>query len=223
MRICIVEDNKSLADGIAYSLRDLGHAVDIIDNGADAEYYLLNEGADLVILDINLPEKNGLAVLTAYRQVQTNTPVLILTARDGVDERVAGLDAGADDYLVKPFEMEELKARIRALFRRRSQDFQIRESLGVLEFDRGSRQLYSGATPLEIPRREIALLEYFLDNTGRVASKTQLCDHLYGVGADVNETVAEVYISRLRKRLSPHGITIKTVRGLGYLLVTGRD
>ena len=219
MRICIIEDNISLADGIAYSLRDLGHAVDIINHGDEAESFLQHEGADLIILDVNLPGKDGFTILQNLRSRGNKTPVLMLTAQDGIEDRVKGLDAGADDYLVKPFEIDELKARIRALFRRGNQDLKQSEKIGDLLFDWGTRQLLDNKNPIELPRRELMMLEYFLDKKGKIASKAQLCNHLYGVGTDTNESVVEVYISRLRKRLAPHNIDIKSVRGLGYLMV----
>lgn len=218
MRIAVIEDNQALARAIAYRLRDGGHAVDLLHDGAEASAFLAAEGADLVVLDINLPGRSGLEVLSALRGAGDATPVLLLTARAETRDRVAGLDAGADDYLVKPFEMEEFEARIRALSRRRSQDMGLREPLGPLTFDRSARQLFASDQPIDLPRRELATLECLLDRRGRLVSKSQLSDHLYGVGADVDESMVEVHISRLRKRLSVHGVRIKTARGLGYLL-----
>ncbi len=218
MRIAVVEDNQTLANAIAYRLRDRGHAVDLLYDGAAADQFLATEGADLLVLDINLPKMSGLDVLRALRARGANTPVILLTARSDTRDRVMGLDAGADDYLVKPFEMDELEARIRALSRRKDIDYGATERVGELSFDRGTRQLLAGGEALEIPRRELATLECLLERRGRLVSKDQLTDHVYGVGADVDDTAVEPHISRLRKRLAGHGIRIKTARGLGYML-----
>ena len=222
MRIVIVEDNFSVAKGIAYRLQDEGHAVDLIHDGAEAELYLKDDGADLVILDIKLPSLGGLEVLAAMRARDDNRPVLMLTAQSELSDKVAGLDAGADDYLSKPFEMDELAARIRALSRRRALEYGAEETIGSLVFDRSARTLSVVGEPLELPRRELAVFECLLERRGRLVSKAQLTDHVYGVGADVEENAVEPHISRLRKRLAPHGVLIKTARGLGYLLEAQR-
>jgi two-component system OmpR family response regulator len=221
MRIAIVEDNETLANAIAYRLRDRGHAADVLNDGEEADAFLTREGADLVVLDINLPGKNGLDVLRALRGRGDGTPVILLTARGETSDRVTGLDSGADDYLVKPFEMDELEARIRAMSRRKDLDYGARETLGDIEFDRTARLVIAGGTPLDIPRRELAVFECLLERRGRIVSKTQLIDQVYGVGADVDETAVEPHVSRLRKRLAGHGVTIKTARGLGYMLEVG--
>ncbi|WP_146344319.1 response regulator transcription factor [Falsiphaeobacter marinintestinus] len=218
MRIAIVEDNETLANAIAYRLRDRGHAADVLHDGDDADAFLARDGADLVVLDINLPGQSGLTILQAMRARGDGTPVILLTARSETSDRVAGLDMGADDYLVKPFEMDELEARIRALSRRKNLDYGAREAIGALEFDRTTRQLLAGSTALDIPRRELAVLECLLERRGRIVSKAHLTDHVYGVGADVDDTAIEPHVSRLRKRLSDHGVAIKTARGLGYML-----
>lgn len=218
MRIAIIEDNRALARGIGHRLRDQGHAVDILHDGDDGDAFLAADGADMVVLDINLPGRSGLDILKNMRGRGDNTPVLLLTARGDTRDRVAGLDLGADDYLVKPFETEELEARLRALFRRRNADQAVLETIGDLEYDRGGRQLTADGRPLDLPRRELAVLECLLDRRGQLVSKTAITDHVYGTGTDVEEKVVEIYISRLRKRLEPHGIRIKTARGLGYLL-----
>lgn len=218
MRIAVVEDNEALAKAIAYKLRDAGHAVDLIGDGEAAEAHLASESADLVVLDINLPGQSGLDVLRALRAGANPVPVILLTARGETDDRVAGLDAGADDYLVKPFEMAELQARVRALLRRGGGSRVETEPIGALSFDPAARQLFAGDRALDIPRREMAAFECLFLRRGRLVSKSALLDHLYGVGADVDESVVEVHISRLRKRLAGYGITIQTARGLGYLL-----
>jgi two-component system OmpR family response regulator len=218
MRIAIVEDNKALANAIAYRLRDRGHAADVLHDGNDADLFLSQDGADLVVLDINLPGQNGLEVLRALRARADSTPVILLTARSETSDRVAGLDMGADDYLVKPFEMDELEARIRALSRRKNLDYGVSETIGGLEFNRTSRQVLAEGVMLEVPRRELAVLECLLERRGRIVSKSQLTNHVYGVGADVDDTAIEPHVSRLRRRLAAHGVAIKTARGLGYML-----
>ncbi|MEM6985963.1 MAG: response regulator transcription factor [Pseudomonadota bacterium] len=218
MRIAVVEDNLSLAKAIAYRLRDRGHAVDVMHNGADADAYLANEGADLVVLDINLPGASGLDVLRAMRARGDSAPVIVLTARSLTEDRVAGLDSGADDYLVKPFEMDELEARIRALSRRKNLEYAAVEEIGDLAFDRAARVLSAGGVALDLRRRELAVFECLIDNRGRIVPRNRLLDQVYGVGADVEENAIEPHVSRLRRRLQGHGVAIKTVRGLGYLL-----
>lgn len=220
MRIVIVEDNVDLANGIAYRLRDRGHAVDLLHDGSDAQAFLAAEGADLVVLDINLPTTDGLTVLRGMRHRGDNTPIILLTARSQTHERVQGLDAGADDYLTKPFEMDELEARLRALARRKNLVFASRDTIGQLVFDRNSRQLLHGDQPLDVPRREIATLECLLESRGRIVSKSHLLTHVYGTGAEVDDSAIEPHVSRLRRRIEPFGVRIKTARGLGYMLET---
>lgn len=219
MRVAIIEDNASIANGIAYRLQDRGHATDILHDGSEAEAFLQGDGNDVIILDINLPGRDGLAVLAGMRARGDHRPVLLLTARDQTTDRVAGLDAGADDYLVKPFDMDELEARLRALSRRAPRA--LTQGLGwhSLRLDEASRKATVGDHPLDLPRRELALLEAFLRSPGSVIAKQSLLDALYGTGADVEEAAIEVTVSRLRKKLSPHGYDIKARRGLGYELL----
>ncbi|MEM7378031.1 MAG: response regulator transcription factor [Pseudomonadota bacterium] len=218
MRIAVIEDNLSLAKAIAYRLRDRGHAVDLLHDGTAADAFLVKEGADLVVLDINLPGRNGLDILHAMRDRGDASPVILLTARGLTEERVAGLDAGADDYLVKPFEMDELEARIRALSRRKNLDYAAVEHIGDLTFDRGARVLLAGREALDLRRRELAVFECLLDSRARIVPRDRLLDQVYGVGADVEAHAIEPHVSRLRRRLAGHRVVIKTVRGLGYLL-----
>lgn len=218
MRIALIEDHESLARGIAYRLEDMGHSVDLIEDGADADVHLRGDGAELIILDINLPGMDGLTILRNLRRRGDDRPVLLLTARSDTLERVQGLDAGADDYLVKPFEMDELEARLRALARRRPRPMVRALLLGDVELDLDSRQVSIGGSPVAMPRREISLLEVLLGAQGRTVSKADLLDHLYGTGADIEEGAVEVHVSRLRKRLKPHGLVIKVQRGIGYSL-----
>lgn len=223
MRITLIEDNSSLAKGICYRLEDAGHAVDHLADGTEAASYLQGDGADLVILDINLPGTDGLTLLRQMRQRGDLRPVILLTARAETDDRVLGLDAGADDYLIKPFEMAELEARVRALLRRRAIPQQQLEAVGALQYDVAGRQLFDGETEIDLPRREMSMFECLFAANGRLVTKNTLLDHAYGVGTDVADTVVEVYVSRLRRRLSPHGIQIRTQRGLGYQLLAGPE
>ena len=218
IRIVIIEDNVTLSSAISYRLKDRGHAVDILHNGLEADMYLRKEGADLIVLDINLPGMSGLDVLYALRQRGAQTPVILLTARIETRDRVLGLDRGADDYMVKPFEMDELEARIRALSRRKNLEYSAHETLGRLVFDRSTRQVTVDDQPLDLPRKELATLECLIERKGRLVSKSQIIDHVYGVGAEVDDTAIEPHISRLRRRLAECGVQIKTARGLGYLL-----
>tara|TARA_R100001377_G_scaffold72594_1_gene48442 strand:+ start:1034 stop:1705 length:672 start_codon:yes stop_codon:yes gene_type:complete len=218
MRIAVIEDNEALAQGIAHRLRDRGHAVDLLHDGEDADIFLRYEGADLIVLDCNLPGCDGLEVLSRLRRRGDGTPVILLTARAETSERVAGLDAGADDYLTKPFEMDELEARLRAMARRKNLEFAARDAIGPLVFDRTNRQLLEGEQPLAFPRKELATLECLLERRGRIVSKSQLITHVYGTGAAQEDSAIEPHVSRLRKRLEPFGIRIKAARGLGYML-----
>jgi two-component system OmpR family response regulator len=216
MRITLVEDNVSLAKGITYRLEDAGHAVDALHDGTVAQDFLAHDNADLVILDINLPGTDGLSLLYEMRGRGDARPVILLTARADIEDRVKGLDAGADDYLIKPFEMAELEARVRALLRRRVIPHQKLRAVGGLQFDPTARQLFDGETEIDMPRREMSVFECLLAAEGRTVSKNSVLDHVYGVGADVEETVVEVYVSRLRSRLKDHGIMIRARRGFGY-------
>ena len=218
MRIAVIEDNEALPQGIAHRLRDRGHAVDLLHDGEDADIFLRHEGADLIVLDCNLPGCDGLEVLSRLRRRGDGTPVILLTARAETSERVAGLDAGADDYLTKPFEMDELEARLRAMARRKNLEFAARDTLGPLVFDRTNRQLLKDEAPLAFPRKELATLECLLERRGRIVSKSQLITHVYGTGAAQEDSAIEPHVSRLRKRLEPFGIRIKAARGLGYML-----
>lgn len=219
MRIALIEDNVDLARGISHALGDAGHAVDHLMDGIEAAYFLRSESADVIVMDINLPGQTGLDVLHEIRNRGETTPVLLLTARSETADRVAGLDAGADDYLVKPFAMEELLARIRALSRRRGSDFDETEQIGALSFDRAGRYVSVAGDLVDLPRKELAAFECLLERRGRLTPKSALLDHLYGIGADVEDSAVEVHISRLRKRLRVHKVEIKTARGLGYMLV----
>lgn len=218
MRVAIIEDNLSLANGIAYRLQDLGHGIDILRDGLEADTFLSNDGNDLIVLDINLPGLDGLSVLRNLRARGDMRPVLLLTANNETQDLVAGLDHGADDYLTKPFAMEELEARLRALARRKADVVQNELVLGPLTFNLTHRSAAVGRNDLDLPRRELAVLEILISAKGRTVPKESVLAHLYGSGPDVDDTAVEVHISRLRKRLRPYGLEIQVQRGLGYRL-----
>ncbi|MSQ88649.1 MAG: response regulator transcription factor [Betaproteobacteria bacterium] len=218
MRILVAEDDPSLAEGLVRSLRKSGYAVDHVANGEAADTALEANGFDLLILDLGLPKRSGLEVLKRLRSRKSATPVLILTARDSVNDRVTGLDAGADDYLAKPFELAELVARVRALTRRGMAGGAARISHGALAFDQVGRVASLNGEPIDLSARELGLLEIFLQCAGRLISKDQLVNHLCEWGEEVSGNAIEVYVHRLRKKLEPGGVRIATVRGLGYSL-----
>lgn len=217
MRILLAEDDQIIADALTRSLRQTGYAVDWAANGIDADTALITNSYDLVILDLGLPKLPGLDVLRRVRARNSPVPVLILTALDGINDRVKGLDLGADDYMAKPFELPELEARIRALTRRSSGNTPVIHC-GALSFDQVGRCAQLNGVMLELSARELGLLEILLGRAGRLVSKDQLVDHLCGWGEEVSHNAIEVYVHRLRKKLETGGVRITTVRGLGYCL-----
>ncbi|MDZ4135833.1 MAG: response regulator transcription factor, partial [Paracoccaceae bacterium] len=220
-RIALIEDNESLAKGILNALRDQGHAVDWLADGRGGDDFLRTAGADVAIIDVNLPGMSGLDILRGLRARGDAMPVLILTAMGKTSDRVAGLDAGADDYLVKPFEMAELIARLRALARRRPELRSQTEPVGALTYDRVQRQISGPAGPVDLPRRELALFELLLEHRGRIIDKDRIAATLYGTGSEVEPNAVELLISRLRRKLDGSGVQIRTARGLGYMLDDG--
>jgi len=218
MRILVAEDDAILADGVSHTLRQSGYAVDWVKNGTEADSALETDDFDLLILDLGLPKKSGLEVLKRLRARDSRLPVLILTALDGVNDRVRGLDAGADDYLAKPFELAELEARVRALVRRGMAGSPTLLRHGALTYDQVGRIARLQGEALELSAREVSLLEIFLQRAGRLVSKDQLVSHLCEWGEEVSPNAIEVYVHRLRKKLEPGGVRIVTVRGLGYSL-----
>ncbi|MCS6944093.1 MAG: response regulator transcription factor [Sutterellaceae bacterium] len=223
MRILIAEDDPVLADGLSRSLRAGGYAVDVVEDGAAADTALASPGFDLVILDLGLPRLSGLEVLRRLRARGQTVPVLILTAADSVEQRVRGLDLGADDYMAKPFALSELEARVRALTRRALGGAQNVLRHGALTLDRAGRVAAIDGRPLDLSARELSLLEMLLARPGRLVSKDQLVDHLCQWGEEVSTNAIEVYVHRLRKKLEPGGIRIVTVRGLGYCLARNAE
>jgi two-component system OmpR family response regulator len=218
MRILIAEDDSVLADGLSRSLRGSGYAVDVVQTGVDADSALAAQPFDLLILDLGLPKLSGLEVLKRLRARNSRIPVLILTAADSVDQRVRGLDHGADDYMAKPFALSELEARVRALTRRGTGGGATVLRHGALSFDQVGRVAYINDHMIELSARELGLLEILLMRSGRLVSKEQLVDHLCEWGEEVSNNAIEVYVHRLRRKLEASGVRIATVRGLGYCL-----
>jgi len=218
MRILIVEDDPVLADGLMRSLRASDYAVDRVADGGEADHVLTAQNYDLVILDIGLPKIDGYEVLRRLRHRGSKTPVLFLTARDGLDDRVRGLDLGGDDYLAKPFDLPELEARVRALIRRGQSGGGSLLVHGVLTLDTAGRRAMLNGERLELSARELGVLEVLMLRSGRVVNKDQLAEQLYGWDEEVGANAIEVYVHRLRRKLEPAGVAIRTIRGLGYLL-----
>jgi len=218
MRVLLVEDDVALACGLRRALAQADFAVDLIADGARADEVLKTESFDLVVLDLTLPGLDGLTVLRRLRARAQGVPVLVLTARGGVDARVKGLDLGADDYLGKPFELAELEARVRALLRRSQGSATGLLALGPLVLDTQARQASLDGDALQMPRRELCVLEILMARAGKVVSKEQLASRLFGFDDDASPNAIELYVSRLRKRLAGSAVSIRTVRGLGYVL-----
>jgi DNA-binding response OmpR family regulator len=223
MRLLLVEDEERLAAAVAAGLVRAGFVVDSVTTAEDARAALAAVAYDALVLDLGLPDGDGMDVLRALRQGRSTTPVLILTARDALEDRVAGLDGGADDYLLKPFEMPELVARLKALLRRPSDALGVKLEVGDLTFDVASRSVEVGGRPIALSRRELLLLEHLMRRAGRVAAKEVLEERLYGFGEEVASNSVEVLVHRLRRKLADAGAVaaVHTVRGLGYLLADG--
>ncbi|MCB1547670.1 MAG: response regulator transcription factor [Hyphomicrobiaceae bacterium] len=218
MRVLIVEDNASLLADLSASMRGLEHAVDTAVDGEMADDMLAAQSFDLVILDLNLPALDGLEVLRRYRERGGRAPVLILSARSGTENRVRGLDLGADDYLAKPFDLEELEARTRALLRRGGVRHNPEISIGPLRLDTVSRTVWLNDVPLALTPRERNVLEVLMRNPDVVVSKDRIIEHLFSFGEEVSAAAIELYVHRLRKKITDPGVSINTIRGLGYLL-----
>jgi len=216
MRLLLVEDDPHLGDGLMVGLRQQGYAVDWVKDGVAAELALASEPFDLVVLDLGLPRRSGLEVLRKLRAQGKATPVLILTARDATADKVAGLDAGADDYVVKPVDLDELAARVRALTRRAAGRAQPVLRHGELELDPAAHRVTLAGQPLELSPREFALLAILLENAGRVLTRSQLEASLYGWHDEPESNVLEVHIHHLRRKLGTD--LIKTLRGIGYTI-----
>ena len=216
MRILVVEDEPTLAKQLRETLEAAGYAVDSSFDGEDAHFQGENESYDAVVLDLGLPEVDGLTVLDRWRRGGNRVPVLVLTARDSWSDKVAGLDAGADDYLTKPFKSEELIARLRALIRRASGNASPELEAGGVRLDTRSSKVTLDGEPVKLTAQEYKLLSYLMHHKGKVVSRTELIEHIYDQDFDRDSNTIEVFITRIRKKLGADLIT--TIRGLGYSL-----
>ncbi len=218
MHILVVEDDPVLADALFRALRKADYAVDVVKDGLAADHILTTAHFDLVILDLGLPKMDGLEVLRRLRQRANAVPVLILTAQDSLENRVNGLDLGADDYLSKPFQLRELEARARALIRRGHSGMGAQLKCGKLMFDTSSRLATLAGMTLDLSARELCVLETLLLQAGKVVGKDMLGEQLSSSEEDLSSNAIEVYVHRLRKKLEDSDVNIRTLRGLGYLL-----
>ena len=220
MRLLIVEDDRELREALTGLLQQSGYEVDACADGRDAFNTLLTRDYDLAIVDLTLPGMSGLALVRSLRRQLCGLPILVVTARDALEDRVSGLDAGADDYLVKPFEMPELEARVRALLRRHRADRDAEIRIGPLVLVPGQPRVTLGGTSVDLPASESALLETLATRVGKVVSKQAIADRL-GKGGNVpSDTAIEICVHRLRRRLGPFGLKVRTLRGFGYMLET---
>ena len=218
MRILITEDDAALAEALQFSLSQAGHAVDWVANGAAADEALKSDVFGLLILDLGLPKLDGFEVLKRLRRRNVGLPVLILSGRETPEEKVMGLDLGADDYLAKPFSLNELQARVRALLRRGQGGLAPAVSYGGLTFDTVGRAASVHGKTVPLSSHEVGVLEILLQRFGRVVSKEQLVEQLYTYDREVTHNAIEVYIHRVRKKLEGAGVTVRTLYGRGYLL-----
>jgi DNA-binding response OmpR family regulator len=220
VRLLLIEDNERFAELLKRGLHSAGFVVDVVGTAAEARAVLETNRFEIVVLDLGLPDAHGLDVLTEMRRRRDATPVMILTARGSLKDRVNGLGSGADDYLVKPFALEELIARLRALLRRPGNLLGVPLELGNLTLDTVARQVFVGEQPIFFSPREIAVLEHLLRRSGRVVGKNMLESNLYGLAQEIGSNAVEVYIHRLRKRLAEVDATVQihTLRGVGYLI-----
>ena len=221
MQLLLVEDDQPLADSLRQALQKTGYAVNHVDNGNSALHTLKVERPDILILDIGLPDIDGISVLKKLRVSDKTLPVLLLTARDSVDEKVAGLDSGADDYLAKPFEMSELLARLRVLERRLSTVKTSEITIGPVSLDTLEQSVTFEGQSIELARKEYMLLKSLMENTGRVMTRSTLESHLYSWGEEVSSNAVEVHIHHLRKKFGNEFIT--TIRGVGYKLAVNQS
>jgi two-component system response regulator QseB len=216
VRVLLVEDDAMIGAAAQEGLRREGHAVDWVRDGAQASAALANGVYETMLLDLGLPKRDGLTVLRELRAKRNDVPVIVITARDGVADRIAGLDAGADDYLVKPFDLDELAARIRAVARRRAGRAAAALQVGDLELDTSARRAKWKGREVALSAREFALLETLAERPGAYFTRAQLEDRVYGWGEEIGSNAVEVHIHALRRKLDP--AVIRTVRGLGYCL-----
>ena len=218
MRLLLVEDNEELAEALQTLLAGAGHAVDRVSDGASAEALAAAERFDLIILDLNLPQMDGLSVLRQLRARGNQAAVLILTARGAPEDRIRGLDLGADDYLAKPFDIGEFEARVRSLLRRQAGLRAAVVTVGGVTFDLAARRFTAGGAPLDLPARELALLELLFMRAGKVVTKEAIVQSLTSLEDSLSDNAIEQYASRLRRRLAPHDVHLRTARGIGYYI-----
>ena len=221
MRILVVEDDQDLNRQLVNALAEAGYAVDTAYDGEEGHFLGDTEPYDTVILDLGLPQMDGISVLEQWRRNERDMPVLILTARDRWSDKVAGMDAGADDYVAKPFHMEEVLARVRALLRRSAGHAKNEIEVGPLRLDAGSSRVTLDGAPVKLTAHEYRLLAYLMHHHGRVVSRTELIEHLYDQDFDRDSNTIEVFVGRLRKKIPSD--MIETVRGLGYCLGSRAD
>lgn len=222
MRILLVEDDQALAEGLGALLRQAGYAVDWVSDGASAEALAAAESFDLVILDLNLPQMDGLWVLRAMRARRNGAAVMILTARSAPEERIKGLDLGADDYLIKPFDVGEFEARVRSLLRRQAGLKSSEVTFGHLSMDLKTRSFTLYGEAMDLPARERDLLELLILKSGKVVTREAIVQSLTTLEEELSANAIELYASRLRKRLQTAGLVLRTARGIGYYLEQAR-
>lgn len=223
MRLLLVEDDLPLAEALMSLLVSSGYAVDCVHDGEGARDLVSAENFDLMILDLNLPELDGLSVLRAMRAQGNRAAVMILTARGAAEDRVRGLDLGADDYMAKPFDVREFEARVRSLLRRQAGLRSSTLSLGPLSLDLTSRQFFGNGQVMDLPPRERAILELLVTRAGKVVAKETIVQSVTSLEDNLSDNAIEQYISRLRRRLHPLGLDLRTIRGIGYLMEKGGD
>ncbi len=217
MKILVLEDNLTLADALESILTGASYIVDVFSDGEEGQYALSNDNYDLLILDLGLPSIDGIDILTTLRKVKNDIPVLIISARDQLDQRILGLHSGADDYLCKPFEFGEILARVEAILRRRNKKVQSLIKHNDLTFDIFTKALKKGNNIINLSKRENDIFEFLLDNCNNIISKEKVAEYIASFDEEFNPKAVETYISRLRKKLGA-SIELKTIRGLGYIL-----
>ncbi len=223
MRILIVEDNPRIARFLEQGLREEGYAVDVSGDGDHGYQTALASLYDAAVVDVMLPGRDGVQMVRDLRAAGVVLPVLLLTARDGLEDKIAGLDAGADDYLTKPFEFPELTARLRALLRRSTSGAPAVLTAGDIELDPATREVRRGGTPVAVTPKELALLEFLLRNADRPLSRTMIMEHVWGIRFDPGTNVVDVFINSLRNKLDPERELIRTIRGFGYMIRTADE
>ncbi|PPD44343.1 MAG: DNA-binding response regulator [Methylobacter sp.] len=218
MNILLIEDDAVLADGLLHTLGSSGYTVSCATTALAAEQLVESQDFDLIVMDLGLPDLDGLQLLRRFRHRKVTLPIIILTARDGVNDRIGGIEQGADDYLTKPFELRELEARIQALIRRCYGGFDSHIRVGRLVLDTHQQAILADKQPFILPAREFGVLEILMMQAGKVVTKDRIAQRLSYDGEGISDNAIEISIHRLRKHLEPYGVVIRTVRGLGYLL-----